>query len=197
MTLANLSRRQKGSGLPSLFLVTDDRRLPDPVPAMRRLPAGAAVLFRHYAAVDRPALAARLCRLARQRRLVFLVAGSQWRLAAAIGADGVHLPEAVARRLCDPGLRLWWRRRRKVLTVACHGHGGLARAAMLGADGALLSPVFATASHPGGSFLGPLRFSRWARQSQVPVVALGGVNRRTIRRLYGAAGVAAIGGLAK
>lgn len=180
--------------MPALILVTDERRLPDPAPVLARLPAGAGVLLRHYDAADRPILARRLASQARARRLCLLVAGVDWRLAAAVGAVGVHLPEGAARRLADPGLRLW-QRRGHVLSVACHEPRALAQAARIGADAALLSPVFPTASHPGAATLGATRFALWARRAGLPVLALGGVNRRTARGLRFAAGVAAIGGL--
>lgn len=196
MTLANLTRRRKRGRMPALILVTDETRLPDPLPAMERLPPGAGVLLRHYGAADRALLARRLAATARRKRLVLLVAGAQWRLAAAAGAAGIHLPEAVARRLVDPGLRLW-QRRGALLSVACHGPAALARAAALGADAALLSPVFPTASHPGAATLGATRFALWAARARLPVLALGGVNRTTARALRHAAGVAAIDGLTK
>jgi thiamine-phosphate pyrophosphorylase len=194
MTLANLGRRQKRAGVPRLFLVTDERRLPDPAAAMGRLPAGAAVLFRHYGAPDRAVIAARLAAVARRRRLVLVVAGADWRLAARVGAAGVHLPDGVARGLVAPGLRLWLRHG-KLMTVACHSPRGLARAAALRADAAVLSPVFATASHPGASTLGAMRFAQWALRAQLPVIALGGVTAQTAKALRYAAGLAAIGGL--
>lgn len=180
--------------MPAVILVTDESRLPDPAVAMARLPPGAGVLLRHYGSADRAALARRLAKLAKARRLVLVLAGSDWRLAAAVGAAGLHLPEGMAKSLADPGLRLWCRRGH-VLSVACHGPAALARAARLGANAALLSPVFATASHPGAATLGATRFALWARRARLPVLALGGVNRRTVRALRFAAGIAAIGGL--
>lgn len=194
MTLANLARRKKRGAMPPVILVTDEARLPDPTAAMQRLPAGAGVLLRHYGTPGRTTLARRVAALARQRHLILLVAGADWRLAAAAGAHGVHLPEAIARRLADPGLRLW-HRRGHLLTVAAHDPAALARAARLGADAALLSPVFPTASHPGAPTLGALRFALWAGRAALPVLALGGVNHTTARSLRHAAGVAAIGGL--
>ena len=64
-------------------------------------------------------------------------------------------------------------------------------------DAVLLSPVFATRSHPGAPTIGPLRFARWVRESPIPVYALGGIDVPGARRLRhsGAAGFAAIGGL--
>jgi len=126
-----------------------------------------------------------------------LVAGD-WRLAAAVGADGVHLPEAMVRR----GAPAWGgggpRRPGFLVTAAAHSPAALWRAARAGADAALLSPVFATASHPGGAVIGLPRFAAWCRGAPLPVYALGGIDRGTVRRLKdaGAAGAAAIGALA-
>jgi thiamine-phosphate pyrophosphorylase len=53
----------------------------------------------------------------------------------------------------------------------------LGLAARLGADAALLSPVFPTATHPGGEVLGPVRFQLLARQSKLPIIALGGMTK--------------------
>jgi len=190
VTLANHARRQKRA----LILVSDDQRLPDPAPVMARLPAGTLVLLRHYGAADRSAVARRLALLARRQRQKLLVAGPDWRLAAAVGAAGVHLPDGIARQGVPAGLRLWLRTGR-LLSVACHDRSGLARAARLGADMALLSPVFPTASHPGAPSLGTYRFALWAQAAGVPVVALGGVNAVSARGLRFCAGYAAIDGL--
>ena len=61
----------------------------------------------------------------------------------------------------------------------------------------LLSPVFQTASHPGGRALGLQRFAALARASAAPVYALGGVTAENALRLRAtpAVGIAAIGAL--
>jgi thiamine-phosphate pyrophosphorylase len=64
-----------------------------------------------------------------------------------------------------------------------HGPREIALANRLGADAMLLSPVFPTRSHPGGAVLGPVRFRLLARLAARPVIALGGLDRRTARRL--------------
>ena len=200
MTLANAARllnataRRSWRG-PSLLLVTDEARLPDPLPAIARLPAGAGVVVRQYGEDHRLALATAIAVLARRRRLVLLVAGD-WRLAARLGAQGLHLPEGLARHgVLAPALG-WRRQRRALLSMACHSPAALGRAATLGADAALLSPAFATASHVGAKPIGPLRFGLWAKRARLPVLALGGLTRLTARRLPrgAAAGLAAIGG---
>lgn len=192
MKLANTRRGLNRT--PRLFLVTDARRLPDPLPAMARLPPGTGVILRHYGDTARERLGRAVARLARRRRLLLLVAGD-WRLAAELGAAGLHLPEGLARHGLLAGALGWVRRRRRLLLVACHGIAALGRARALGANAALLSPAFATASHPGAPAIGAVRFGLWAWRAGLPVIALGGMNRRTLARLPpgSAAGMAAVG----
>lgn len=197
MTVAKWARRlnsRHGARLPPLILVVDRARLAAPLAAATRLPAGSAVLLRDYEAGDRAALAAALARLCRRRRLLLLIGGDA-RLAAAVRAAGLHLPQAlVARR--RPGSTMG--PTMGLTTAAAHDARGLAAAARGGADACLLSPVFATASHPGARALGPVRFARLVRMARLPVYALGGVDSRTARRLAGsgACGIAALGALA-
>ncbi len=193
-----LSRRRKSARtLPPLILMTDSRRLPDPMAVVDRLAPGSAILLRHYDAPDRVHLARNLARACRRRGIRLLIAGD-WRLAVAAGADGIHLPEGLARR-GPPAWAAGVRRRPGFLvTAAAHSPRAIRRALDAGADAVLLSPVFPTASHPGAPCLGALLFARWCRESPLPVYALGGVDSRTAGRLAGSglAGIAGIGGIA-
>lgn len=194
---ARTARRPRKAALPYLVLMTDPRQ-GDPVAVAGRLPRGAAVILRHYDDPNRRALGKRLAVLCRRRGLVLLVAGD-WRLAAALGADGLHLPEGAMRHGLLAGMLGWRRRRGGLLSVAAHGPIALKRAATLGADVALLSPVFPTRSHPGARTLGAVQFADLCRRSGVPCLALGGVSVSTVARLSGtgAWGVAAIDGLTR
>ena len=189
-TLVLAARRLKAQpGVPRLWLLSDARRLPDPRAAAARLPPGAAVLARDLA----PGLLAPLAALCRQRRLVLVVAGDG--RAALRHRAGLHLPDRRPTRHLLAFLAA--RRKAALLSVAAHGRAGLARGRRLRADAVLLSPVFDTASHPGGGALGPHRFATWARRAGRPVVALGGITPARARRLPGwIAGLAAIDGLA-
>jgi thiamine-phosphate pyrophosphorylase len=174
------------SALPTLVLLTDDERLPDPLAAAAALPHGSMVIVRARDPAQLKTLTTALLALGRSRGLVVLVAGD---VALARQADGIHLPEARAGEavsLRARGLGL--------ITVAAHCPAALRRAAY--ADAAILSPVFPTASHPGRAALGPLRAAALARLSPVPVYALGGVDAGNSARLAGFCGIAAIGALA-
>jgi len=178
--------------LPSLLLVTDQDRLPDPLAAAGRLPPGSGIILRHYSDPERRRLATALSRLCRARGLCLLVA-EDGRLAAQVGAHGLHFPEhAVA--AASP-----WRRQRPdwLITVAAHSAPALRRAANAGAHAALLSPVFLTASHPGAKALGPLGFARLVHGSPLPVYGLGGINAPNVAQLKrsGAVGIAGISGI--
>lgn len=201
MTLANTAfhlnaRRHRAWPGPRLILVTDDVRLPDPGPAIRRLPVGSGVLLRH--GNDNSGGDAAMLALCRVRRISVLVAGD-WRRAARLGADGLHLSESLGRHGVLAAVLGWARRHRRLVTMACHSPAALNRARRLGVDAALLSPVFPTASHPGAKTIGAVRFGLWVRRAGVPVLALGGIDRSTARRLPPglAAGLAAISGLAR
>jgi len=76
--------------------------------------------------------------------------------------------------------------------VTAHSLRQLGRAKRV--DAVLLSPVFATRSHPGARSLGEVRFLMLARQSPDPVLALGGMTAKRARGLP-CHGWAAIDGL--
>ncbi len=183
-----------GESLPRLIFVTDSQRTPDPVATILRLPPGSAVIFRHHELVLQSRLAlARILRAATTARRVKLLIADDMRMALDVGADGVHFSERALQRA---GTRL-----RKLphwlVTAAAHSIPALRRATQAGVTAALLSPVFATLSHPGAAPLGSLRFAAWVRSSSIPVYGLGGIAEHNARRLRGsgATGIAAIDGL--
>jgi thiamine-phosphate pyrophosphorylase len=185
--LASLARRlNRDAGapaLPALYFFTDPARTPDPAVIAERLPRGTAVVYRHFGAADRARWARRLSRICRARGLLLLIAADP-ELAARVGADGVHWPEARLR----PG------RCGRLVTVSAHSTEGVARAAAAGVDACVLGPVFPTRSSSGRTPLGLFRASQIARGAGVPIIALGGINADTGARLVGRgfAGLAAV-----
>ncbi len=172
--------------LPPAFYVADRCAGHEPLAIAACLPRGSGVIYRDYGAPDRAAYAAEMATLARRRGLVLLVAGDA-ALARAVGASGWHLPEhRLARPLPPPpggGL----------VTAAAHDRRAILRAARAGVDAVLVSPVFATASHPAARAIGPHRLARLLAASPLPVYALGGIDAVRARRLPpGLAGVAAL-----
>jgi thiamine-phosphate pyrophosphorylase len=164
-----------------------DERIADDIllDAVARLPRGSGILFRHYSLKPdkRRELFERVRRLARRRRLVLFLAGSE-RSAIRWRCDGFH---GRTRRKPTRLLR----------SAPVHNVPEMRAAERSGAHLLFLSPMFPTRSHPGSVTLGRIGFSRLARQTRLPVIALGGVSEAKARHLgaLGAFGWAAIDGL--
>ncbi|KQN24914.1 thiamine monophosphate synthase [Sphingomonas sp. Leaf33] len=149
--------------LPRVWMMTDERMGDALWNALARLPRGAGVVVRHYGLplVERRAVLARVERIARARGLVVLGAGGL------VGSGGVHNGRA------SRGLR----------TAAAHDRAEIVAAVRAGVDAVFVSPVFATRSHVGARGLGVVRFGLLMRGARVPVIALGGMDARRVRRL--------------
>jgi len=113
-------------------------------------------------------------------------------LALELGAAGAHL---TARRLMAATTRpvprdLW-------LSASCHDATELAQARRIGVDFVLLSPVLATATHPGTVGLGWPALAALLASSALPAYALGGVGPAQFGAALeaGCVGIAGIGAL--
>jgi len=166
-----------------MVLMTDERKA-DWGRAVRALPPGSVVVVRAREAKQRQALARQLSGLA-----TLLIADDP-QLAAQSGAAGLHLPEARMREAAH------WRARfpHWIITASAHSLRALMGAQYL--DAVFLSPVFATASHPGARPLTPVRAAVIAAHAPVPVYALGGITPRNAVLLAPSfSGIAAISSL--
>jgi thiamine-phosphate pyrophosphorylase len=186
-----MRRRQPGNtqhsnAVPTLWLISDARNDAVLERAIKRLPRGAGLVFRHYhlPADERRARFDRLAKLIRSRGGAIVLAGDiatarRWRADGCYGVPGGGAAGGLIR----------------LLTV--HDMRELARAnAVRGRTQALISPVFQTRTHPGGTWLGVPRFATLARHSRLPVIALGGMTRKRARQIAAISnGWAAIDGL--
>lgn len=159
--------------MPQLWLLSDERNDAVLEQALRRLPRGSGFIYRHYHLPPEERIARwfALLRVARTRGHLAILADSAL-TAREWGADGIY----GAPRALYPT--------RGLITLATvHSLHELAQANRARADAVLLSPAFATRSHPGAQVLGPLRFRLLARHAAMPVIALGGLNSRSADRL--------------
>ncbi len=158
--------------LPDLWLLSDARNDAALERSLAALPPGSGFVFRHYhlGEGERRTRFVALAALARARGHLVLLSGDPAR-AQEWGADGVYgSPERIAGA--------------STLAVAtAHDEAEIAAAASAGAQAVMLSPVFATRSHPAGEALGPTRFHALARLSSLPVIALGGMDAARAREL--------------
>lgn len=166
-----MAKRQthKRALVPAVILLSDARNDASLERTLARLPRGSALVFRHYhlPAPERRARFMALKRAAKPRGIRMIGA----RVPPGWGLDGVYgEPAEVAGRA---GLKL----------ATAHSLAGIGAAKRAGADAVLLSPVFATRSHPGAKVLGPVRFLLLARRCPLPVIALGGMTPHRAARM--------------
>jgi len=126
------------------------------------------------------ALASRLRTLTEQYQAKLII-HSHAGIAQAVAADGIHL--ASHDMLEIPRIRTWLEKKDMCFSVSCHNAEELQFAHQFGADSALLSPVFATQTHPDAPALGIEKFKALAAESPLPVVALGGIDQENRKQL--------------
>jgi thiamine-phosphate pyrophosphorylase len=149
--------RRHPTTLPKIWLMTDERMGEGLWRALRRLPRGSGIVFRHHAtpAAERRRLFRRVAAVARARGLVLVRAGDG---PLGGGEAGTH-----GRR--GPGLVTW----------PAHDRREACRGVRAGAALLFVSPVYATRSHPGAPALGPAKARRIAAGLPAGAIALGGV----------------------
>ncbi|MGB7374248.1 thiamine phosphate synthase [Pontixanthobacter sp.] len=159
--------------LPALWLISDARNDAALESSLKALPRGSGFIYRHYhlSATDRRTRFTALAALARKYAHIVILADTPV-IARKWGADGIYGP---ARRMPN-GDAL-------IKLAAAHNARDIVAADRAGADAILLSPVFATRSHPGARSLGAVRFRLLARKTSTPVIALGGMTREHARAL--------------
>lgn len=160
--------------LPKLWLLSDARNDAVLERALRQLPRGSGFIYRHYHMPDheRWRRFRALQRLARARDHCVILADSAL-TAREWGADGIY---GAPRALCP--------QRKDLIQIAtAHDMAEILLANLFGADFVMISPVFPTSSHPGAISLGPVRFRTLAARANMPVIALGGMNAGSARRL--------------
>lgn len=167
--------------IPRCWLMTDARLGPDIARIIAHMPPRSAVVLRPHALGfwGTASWLRQFRRIARAKRHVLLSCGP-----VSEADDGTHVNRhnrtARTHGFCS---------------VAVHNRREADFARRRRADCLLVSPIWPTASHPGGVALGMRALRQFAARARCPVIALGGVtrgNQHLVRR-HGAHGWAAIG----
>lgn len=182
-------RTCSGINVPRLILMTDDDRLADPASIIPSLPAGSAVIVRSRSDSRREQCAHAISNLCRHHQITLLISYNA--PPAKLIGDGVHVPQE--------GRKNWrqtdfCRLQPCLVTTSAHDLAAAQRGTAWGADAILLSPIFATQSHPGAKSLGVWRGAAISRHLNIPTIALGGMDDVTISRalnlkFFGCAGI--------
>ncbi len=114
------------------------------------------------------------------------------RLAAKVSAAGIHIPSRFLATLESRPLSS-----SRLVGASCHNAAELDRAALCGADFAVLGPVAETPTHRGTTVLEWGRFEALTSRSRLPVYAIGGMRREDIAAAFcaGGQGIAGISDL--
>jgi thiamine-phosphate pyrophosphorylase len=175
--------------------MTDPDRVSDPVEIARKLPKGAAIIYRHFGADDRRQTAKALRRVTRKHGQHLLI-GADPELAVKVGADGVHFP-----RDAKLEVPMEWREMRPgwIITMAALKGPQDYKGDLSVLDGLFVSSIFPSKSPSAGDPIGPETLTALAKELPVPIFALGGITQETAPKLIGTgvAGLAAIGGILK
>jgi len=141
------------------------------------------------APAERLRLASGVMRLAGNFSEALVLVNDDEELAREIGAHGLHLSSGQLMRITQRPEFSW-------VAASCHTSGDLTRAAELGLDFVLLSPVLPTASHPETESMGWSEFARLIGQCALPVFALGGMQPGMLEKAWenGAHGIAMLRG---
>ncbi len=164
------------------MFLSDRLRCPDWRAALHRAGPGCGLVLRDYDAPARAQMAAEMAGFCAAQGRFFAIAGDR-RLAQKHGA-ALHCPSYLVPRAVLRGA-VGGRD-----TAAVHNACQLRQAAKAGFKTVLISPVFASNSHPGGRGLGVVRaraLALTARQLGLSPLALGGLSHAALARLNGTA----------
>lgn len=188
ISAARQAARALPAGLPPILVFTDPNRSADPVELARQMRPGWALVYRHFGSDRAGETGEILGRLAKKHRFTLLV-GADWRLAAHLGAQGVHWPQRLAEEAQRraPAFRL--------NTMSAHRPCDLAGPQPFGIQARVLSSVFPSTSPSAPPSIGPVRFRLACQRASLPVYGLGGIDTETAQRIAGHAGLAGVGKL--
>jgi thiamine-phosphate pyrophosphorylase len=126
-------------------------------------------------------LAKKFAALAGKAGITFII-NDYWKMVKEIGADGVHLGQEDLKKVSLRRVRKEIGEDR-IIGVSTHSLRQARKAERAGADYISVGPIFMTPSKPLGKPLGIALLRKVLKRAKIPVVAIGGINRKRVRRV--------------
>lgn len=158
--------------LPCVFWLWDDDRPQDIEAVLPALPRRSGLILRSRGCLKPLKDRVQKTRPWRRHHSVFVTGTPDYH------AHGIHVREKER-----PALPLRRLRQRFLITVSCHSLSSVLRQNKRPVHGIVVSPVFATASHPGARPLGIYTLRKMMRVAKKPLIVMGGITPATRRRL--------------
>jgi thiamine-phosphate pyrophosphorylase len=166
-----------------LYVVTDPRR--DHLKTIQKaVAAGVKMVQLRDKAMPKEnyfSLAKKIAAVTAKRGVTFIL-NDYWDLVEKAGADGVHLGQEDLKRESIRSIRKKLGDH-KIIGVSTHSFAQALSAEKAGADYISVGPVFKTPSKPNTRPVGLRLLRRVIKRVKIPVVAIGGINRRNVEKI--------------
>lgn len=160
--------------IPYIWFLTDKVKTKNPLDICENLPNKTGILIRSYGDKNKERIIKNICNIKKRRLFNVLVSGKHEKIS---NIDGAHLPSWVNNSFYI---------NKKLISMSAHGAKDIRKSINIKADIIFISPVFQTSSHRLNSYyIGVIKLGLMARLFKKPVIALGGINNKNIRRLKG------------
>ncbi len=181
----NLSRKNKNETI-LFWIFLDADRIKDYKKFITAIPQSRniAIIMRSKSKKNYYCYAKILLKLCKSKKFTFLIANN-FKIAKAIGADGIHYSSKVNFARKDRNL---------ITSCSYHGHNDYKRVKQLYSNLVFISPIYTTASNKNKKALGLIKISLLANYLKCQYSVLGGVSNKNISSLRNR-GIKSVSGL--
>lgn len=160
------------------ILLTDKLKLPDPTNVIKKLPAFSILIIRNIESYK----LAKIKQICLRKNILLSIANNH-HMAQQIKSEGFHVKE----QHINNGITKLPNNKNLIRSISCHTRSSALKAQKLGYDFILYSPIFNTSTHTDyykkDHAIGTIKFSLQTKNLIIPIIALGGINKKNINRL--------------
>mgnify|MGYP003952203189 CR=1 FL=1 len=156
--------------IPYMWYLTDNIKTKNPSKTINMLSNKNGIVIRNYNSIFNKNLTKKLIKKSKRKNLKILISGEK---SIFPNIDGYHIPK--------------WKnnmpKSNKIISISVHGLKDIRKCINYNATLVFIAPIFKTTSHNNQSSLGVIKLGLLARNFNIPIIALGGINEKNIRLL--------------